>query len=124
MLISREYKFCNDIRRGIYVAPTVAYAAMQIIAHMGYSEVYLLGFDHSYSFEFDEKGNIINTGTKNTHFFKDSNAEDIIGNVWGMTKAYKAFKKYADSHGIIVKNITRGGKLDIFERENIDNLFK
>ena len=121
-LNTREYKFCDDIRKGIYVAPTVAYSAMQIIAHMGYSEVYLLGFDHSYSFEFDEKGNIIDTGTTNTHFFKDSNAKDIIGNVWGMTKAYESFRNFAQTHNIIVKNATRGGRLEVFERVDFDDL--
>ena len=120
---TKRYKFSDDLRNGTYSAPTVAYTVMQIIAHFGYSEVYLLGFDHSYSFEFDKNGNVINTGTMNAHFFRDDNAKDIIGNVWGMTKAYEAFKKYADEHGVIVKNATRGGKLNVFERVNFDTLF-
>lgn len=118
-----KYKFSGDLRKGTYSAPTVVYTAMQIIAHFGYSEVYLLGFDHSYTFEFDKKGRVINTGRESTHFFKDEKASDIIGNVWGMTKAYEAFKKYASEHGILVKNATRGGKLEIFERVDFDSLF-
>lgn len=121
---TNKYKFSGDLRKGTYSAPTVVYTAMQIIAHFGYSEVYLLGFDHSYTFEFDKKGRVINTGKENTHFFKDDKASDIIGNVWGMTKAYEAFKEYADKNGIIVKNATRGGKLEIFERVDFDSLFR
>ena len=120
---SSKYNFSDDLRNGTYSAPTVAYMAMQIIAHFGYSEVYLLGFDHSYAFEFDKKGRVVNTGKDNAHFFKDDKASDIIGNVWGMTKAYEAFKEYADANGIVVKNATRGGKLEIFERVDFDSLF-
>ena len=49
--------------------------------------------------------------------------DDIIGNVWGMTKAYEAFKEYADKHSIVVKNATMGGKLEIFKRVEFDSLF-
>ncbi len=119
---TKEYGFSEDISKCMVIAPTVAYCSMQIAAFMGYSEIFLLGFDHSYSFEFDKKGNIIKTGNESTHFFKDDKAEDIIGNVWGMTKAYESFKRYADEHGIIVKNATRGGKLEIFERVDLDDI--
>ena len=121
---TKKYRFSNDISKYIIVAPTVSYCSMQIAAYMGYTEIYLLGFDHNYSFEFNKKGRIIKTGSRNTHFFKDEKADDIIGNIWGMTKAYEAFKKFADEHGIIVKNATRGGKLEVFERIDFDSLFK
>ena len=104
-------------------SPTVSYAAMQIAVYLGYSEIYLLGFDHNYSFEFDSSGNVISTGKTDTHFFKDEVPEDIIADVWGMTKAYESFKDYADNHGIKVRNATRGGKLEVFERVNFDSIF-
>lgn len=118
-----RFAFSEDISKKVVVAPTVSFFSMQIAAYLGYSEVYLLGFDHSYSFEFDKKGRIINTGKESTHFYKDDKAKDIIGNVWGMTKAYEAFKKYAEEHGVMVRNATRGGKLEIFERVDFDSLF-
>jgi len=117
-----NFAFSNDVSKKVVVAPTVSYFSMQICAYLGYSEVYLLGFDHSYSFEFDKKGKVINTGKESTHFYQDEKAKDIIGNVWGMSKAYESFKNYADEHGIIVKNATRGGKLEIFERVDFDTL--
>lgn len=118
-----KYEFSSDISKYIVNAPTVSYAAMQVAAYLGYSEIYLLGFDHSYAFEFDKKGRVINTGVENTHFFKDDNAKDIIGNVWGMTKAYEAFRDYAEKKGFKVYNVTRGGKLNVFERKDFDSLF-
>ena len=120
----RKYKFSRDIKKKIINSPTVSYGAMQIAAYMGYSEIYLLGFDHNYTFEFDKEGNVVTTGKKSTHFFKDDIPEDIIANVYGMTMAYESFKNYADDNGIIVKNATRGGKLEVFERTDFDCLFE
>lgn len=121
-LNDNTYEFSENIDKYVVNAPTVSYAAMQVAAYMGYSEIYLLGFDHNYSFEFAKDGSVIYTGQKATHFYKDDVAEDIIGNVWGMTKAYEAFRDYAQTHNIIVKNATRGGRLDVFERVDFDDL--
>lgn len=118
-----NYLFSTDIKKCFVSSPTVSYAAMQIAAYLGYSEVYLLGFDHNYSFEFDSDGKVVNTGKSDTHFFKDEVPEDIIADVLGMTRAYQSFKRYADDNGIKVRNATRGGKLDVFERVDFDSLF-
>lgn len=118
-----QYRFSEDIQKCFYSSPTVTYAAIQIAVYLGYKEIYLLGLDHNYSYEFDKKGNVIHTGQKSTHFFKDDKEEEIIGNVWGMTKAYEAFREYADTHGIVVRNATRGGKLEVFKRTDFDSLF-
>lgn len=122
-LCRHEYKVSDNIEKKIICAPTVSFGAMQIMAYLGYKEIYLLGFDHNYSFELDKSGKVIASGKESSHFFKDDVAEDIIADVNGMTKAYEAFQKYAISHGIIIKNATRGGKLEVFERVDFDSLF-
>ena len=33
---------------------------------------------------------------------------------------YEAAKRYAEKNGIIIKNATRGGKLEVFERIDLD----
>lgn len=113
----------KDISKKINIAPTVSFGAMQILAYLGYTEIYLIGFDHNYAFEFDKKGKVITTKTENAHFYADEVPEDIIADVWGMTKAYESFARYAKSHGITIKNATRGGKLEVFERVNFESLF-
>lgn len=118
-----ELKVSDDITKGFYSGSTVSFGLMQIAAYMGYAEMYLLGFDHNYRFEFDKKGRVVTTKTENVHFYADDVPEDIIANVRGMTKAYESFAKYAKSHGITVKNATRGGKLEVFERIDFDSLF-
>jgi hypothetical protein len=120
---TNKIPFSSDISKMIINSPTVSFGAMQIAVYLGYTQVYLLGFDHNYTFEFASDGSIIKTNQKATHFFEDEIPESIIANVWGMAKAYEAFKKYADKQGIKVKNATRGGKLEVFERVEFDELF-
>lgn len=117
------YAFSTDISKKLISSPTVSYGAMQIAAYMGYTQIYLIGFDHNYSFEFAPNGSVIKTEKENAHFFKDDVPKDIIADVWGMTKAYESFKKYAKTHNIKVYNATRGGNLKVFERVNFDSLF-
>lgn len=121
-LNTNKYKVSADISKMIANSPTVSFGAMQIMAYLGYSEIYLLGFDHNYTYEFASDGSVIKTDKQDAHFFKDEIREDIIGNVRGMTRAYEAFRDYAEQNGITVKNATRGGRLEVFERIDLDDL--
>ena len=118
-----NYKISEDISKKVNISPTVSFVAMQIAAYMGYSEIYLLGFDHNYAYEFLSNGKAVKTASKASHFFKDDNEEDIIADVIGMTRCYEIFREYAEKKGIVVKNATRGGKLEVFERVDFDSLF-
>ena len=35
----------------------------------------------------------------------------------------EAFARYAKNHGISICNVTRGGRLEAFERKNFDEVF-
>lgn len=120
----KKYQFSFDIAKKIVCSPTVTYASMQIAAYLGYKEVYLLGVDHNYEFEFASDGSVVKTEQKDTHFFKDEMPEDIIADVWGMTKAYESFKDYAKKNNISVRNATRGGRLEVFDRIDFDQLMR
>ena len=121
--LSSRMGFSKDISKGIFIAPTVSYGLMQVAVYMGYKEIYLLGFDHNYGFEIVENGGVIKTNVS-AHFYQDEIPEKIIADIQGMTQAYKVFRDYAKEHGIVVKNVTRGGKLEVFERQDFDSLFE
>ena len=121
-LNENSYSFSPDISKCIFNSPTVSYGAIQIAVYLGYKEIYLLGFDHNYCFEFDKNGNIVNTGNSSAHFFKDDVPEDIVANVRGMTLAYQAANEYCKKKNIKIFNATRGGKLEVFERVNFDDI--
>ena len=91
------------------MSSTVTISLIQIAVYMGFKEIYLLSCDCDYS---GPKQHFTYYGMKS-----DSKAGDI------MILAYQAAKDYADSHGIKIYNATRGGKLEVFEREDFDSLF-
>lgn len=105
-------KFSSDIERGIYVGYTVTYAFMQMACYMGFEELILLGVDHS---------------NFNQHFTKeyvDKNDQVYVGNFGALAnQAYIVAKQYSERHGIIIKNATRGGRLELFDRVCFDDLF-
>lgn len=131
--LQEAIRFSDDISRCVYDGGTVTYVSIQCAVYMGFSEIILLGVDHSFAREQTKDGNItINSEIKN-HFQKYQ-TDDFWGNgqkdeeavVFPLDFATEAFieaRRYADEHGIRILNATRGGKLEVFERIDFDLLF-
>ncbi len=124
IVVDKPLTFSEDIEKGICCRYTVLYTAFQLAVYMGFSEIYLLGVDHNYSNEIQEDGTIIENNVSN--YFDESIARITgIGEVplYAVTGAYQRAKEVCDKNGIIVRNATRGGKLEVFPRVDFDNLF-
>lgn len=112
-----EQKFTEDISEVVYSGYSVMYDTIQIAVYMGFTKIYLIGADFNYLGDAAKKGN---------HFY-DSTFEDIR-NVAGVSytdialTALSKAKEFADSHGIEIYNATRGGKLEVFPRVELDLL--
>ena len=102
---------------------TVTYDAIQLAIYMGYSEIYLLGVDHNYSVKVDAKGRVTRDESVRDYFEGLEKTAITAMNYEATTAAFEAARKYADTHGIVMKNATRGGKLEAFERVDFDCLF-
>jgi NADH/NAD ratio-sensing transcriptional regulator Rex len=110
-------KFSDDISQIIYSGYSVMYDTLQIAVYMGFSKIYLIGADFSYLGDPAKGGN---------HFY-DSGFEDkrtVAGPAYldVTLNALAVAKLYADSKGIEIYNATRGGKLDVFPRVDLDSL--
>lgn len=105
-------RFSEDVAQKVYGGVTVTYSCIQLAVYLGFKEIYLLGVDCNY-----EK-----TSRKN-HFYNIAANDNHEHYVDGMILAYEAARQYADSHGVKIFNATRGGKLEVFERVNFDELF-
>lgn len=119
-------EFSEDISSWIGVGNTVAYTAMQLAAYMGFTEIYLLGIDHSFHTYQDQKGNIITDPTAKDYFCSDySNVKEslFVPRLDLSTLSYMAAQKYAETHPVKIYNATRGGKLEVFPRVDFDALF-
>ena len=93
---------------------------------MGFSEIYLLGVDHSFSKMVDKNGNVIIDNSIRSHFVENYNSDikDLGYNIDATTEAYLNVEQLSRKLGTFrVYNATRGGKLEVFERVEFDKLF-
>lgn len=129
IVIKDSDNFSYDISRCVYsIGGTVLYHALQIAVYMGFSEIYLLGVDCNFQTEILPDGTI-KTNDIDNHFIKeyDSGFENIMSagvSTYKLQSAWQSAKKACERVGVTIKNATRGGKLEVFERVDFDELMK
>lgn len=104
----------EDVAQIVYCGGTVTTAAIQFAIYFGCEEIYLLGTDAT---------GINEKYLKYGHFYKEKEYTSICFSGRVRT-SYLSVKKYADEHNIKIYNATRGGELEIFERVELDSLFR
>lgn len=110
-------KFSSNIYSRIYSGYNIAYSMLQIAVYMGFKEIYLVGADCDYLQDKKYFMNDKNRGEEK-HFtkkFYEKNTDKFI-------LAYQVAKQYADANGIEIFNATRGGKLEVFPRVDLDSV--
>ena len=122
-------KFSEDITDKVYASGTVTYTSIQFACYMGFSELYLLGFDHNYSLTRQEDGSFETKDVENySGNLKEFNSvlessPDEFVELYRMNAAYTSALRYCRDHGVGIYNATRGGHLEFFERVDFDRLF-
>lgn len=112
----------EDISLGFSDGRTVTFDAIQLAIYMGFREIYLLGIDFNYARVLDESGHYqVREGV--TDYFSNKTYQTSRLVIGPVSHAYAAARQYCDTHGIIIRNATRGGKLEAFERVDFDMLF-
>lgn len=122
----RSFGFSDDIAHGIFNSSTGMYTAAQIAAYMGFTEIYFIGVDHHFHISQNNKGEIVVDNTVKDYFsdkYNEDKSNLYIPNTEKSTLTYVAMKSHCEKRGIRVFNATRGGKLEVFPRENFDSLF-
>jgi hypothetical protein len=110
--------FSEDISKVVYSGQTVTYSMIQFAAYMGFKEIYLIGVDCNYS-----SGNSVITQDSyfDSRLFNSSRsyaAPEVDTNLL----AYARAREVCDMQGVKIYNATRGGKLEIFERADLDKV--
>lgn len=119
--------FSDDISKQIINSLTVVYSAIQIAAYMGIHEIYLIGVDHHFRTSMNADGQIIVDPTVKDYFCEQYNEDKdqlYIPNTDKSTLTFVAAKKHCDARGIRVYNATRGGRLEVFPRANLDQILE
>lgn len=122
----RRAPFSKDISKFVAQGFTVTYGAIQIAAYMGFSEIYLIGVDHNYNIIRDAKGNVIRNETENNYpkGMKEYINKGNLPRVIETTIAYDTAESVSRKVGFRVFNATRGGKLESFERKNLEDILE
>lgn len=120
-----ELKMNTSIESQISAGCTVTFLALQIAAYLKPRDVSIVGLDHSFNFN-KEKDVYKMEGDDDNHFSKDY----FKGQLWGIPdldqseNLYQLSKEYFDTQQIPITDFTIDGKLQIFEKRNIDELIK
>jgi hypothetical protein len=115
-----KLKFSTDITKGIYSGWTTIISIIQIAVYMGFKEIYLVGTDCDYTGPNlhmpDVEYDVIDEAIAATcSEFDLTSGEKMID-------SYTQQKVYLDRLGVKVYNATRGGKLEVFPRVNLDEI--
>ncbi len=126
---TNEFEFSENVEEKTFSGSTVLYDALQFAVYMGFKEIYLLGVDHSFKKEVLQDGTILEHDVKNNHFSEEydqglDKAVAIVAPLYAAENAFCKAKEVCEDKGIIIKNVTRGGKLEVFERISLEEILK
>lgn len=122
-----EGRFSTDAAKGIYPAASVTTEMIQFAYYMGFSEIYLIGVDFSYSVTQKVDSKTYSYQGENNYFIpgylKPGEVADMP-NINANLLGFKAARDTIEANGRSIYNATRGGKLEVFERVDLDALLK
>ncbi len=110
---------------------TVINAGLQVLAFLGFDEIYLLGMDMTFREQSVQKKN-----SRNWIAEKDDDPNHFDPRYFGKSRSYHnptvhemidtlaEGKKFFYEHNVKVYNATVGGKLEVFPRVNFNDLFE
>ena len=107
--------FPSDRVEKYYINGTsVTFMLIQLAYYMGFKEIYLLGQDCSFL------DSIQHSTIANINYNKKPGEMEGIY----LIEIFENYKKWFDEHGIKIFNATRGGKLEVFPRIDLDALLE
>lgn len=116
-------EFSTDIHQNVSWRSTVSFFQMQIAYWLGYSQVLLIGFDHSYSQDAAAReGDILvcekdDSNHFDPRYFKDKRWQ--AADVGNMEAMYLLSKQAFEKDGREIINCTVGGCLEVFRRSDL-----
>ncbi len=116
--------FSEDISESIGEGYTVTYTCMQVAVYMGFKEIVLLGMDHNFPVDMTPEGKVVVNADAGEHFYGSNGIRNHYPMLYKVDLSFKTARKYAEAHGIRILNATRGGKLEIFQRMDLEAVLR
>lgn len=117
--------FSPDVAAGYWEGSTVTYAALQIAFHMGFTDVVLVGVDHSFTTQGPAHEEVVSTGDDPNHFDPEYFGRGFRWQLPDLETSELAYR-LADHHyrlaGRRIVDATVGGKLDVFPKVDFDRI--
>lgn len=118
--------FSTDSSLGVWEGATVTYVAMQLAYHMGIRDVVLVGVDHSFDTAGPPHQIVTSSGPDRDHFDPHYfgpgyrwQLPDLVTSEFAYELARRAF----ESVGGRIRDATVGGRLSVFPKVQIENVF-
>ena len=112
-----KIKYSSDMSVNVYDGFTVTNMAIQLAIYMGFKKIYLIGCDCDYT-------------QPKIHFIEAPGDKQKIEAGW-LPQAvdlsldgYRAVRDFAYKKHVEIYNVTRGGKLEVFYRDNLERVLK
>lgn len=116
--------FARDCSVSINQGHTVTFVALQLAFHMGFSNVALVGADHDFA-SIGEANKVVASAEIDVSHFDPSyfsgGMQWNLPDIFESEVAYGRARRYYEASDRGIYNCTVGGKLEIFERMNLDN---
>lgn len=112
-----KIKYSSDMSVNVYDGFTVTNMAIQLAIYMGFKKIYLIGCDCDYT-------------QPKIHFIEAPGDKQKIEAGWLpdavnlSLEGYRAIRDFAYKKHVEIYNVTRGGKLEIFYRDNLERVLK
>lgn len=127
---SGDFRFSTRADRIVHVGGTVTFLSLQLAYYMGFSEVYMIGFDHHYTVPKEDMVNStdIHSSQDDPNHFHPSYFGK--GKRWHhprvdrMEQCYMKAKEVFEADARKIYNATVGGHLEVFDRVDYDSLFR
>jgi hypothetical protein len=119
---SAQPHFSTDPGRGIWGGATVTFAALQLAYHMGFSEVILIGVDHSFTTPGPAHQLITSGGDDPNHFDPSYFGKGVRWerpNLPLSEVAYQLARAAYEADGRQIVDATVGGKLTVFPKAEL-----
>jgi hypothetical protein len=122
---SNENVFQVDITKPVGVGSTVTFICLQLAAYAKSNALNIVGVDHSFSMKGESNEIQRLEGSDPNHFHPNYFGNMLWGlpDLKGSEDSYKIAKEYFDTANIPVTDYTVNGKLTVFPKGDIKNLY-
>lgn len=118
--------FSNELARSVSIGGSSVFVALQVALHMGLRDLVLYGLDYSFSMNLrrDPRYPFPVSMNDNNHFIRAyRSAKPWVPPNWrDISAGFLSARIACEVAGVRIRNATRGGLLETFERANVDTL--